>query len=52
MFLTLILKKISKKFYAKKILVIGNPPWVTTSKLTSLNSINLPKKQILKIIVD
>ncbi|MBN1813325.1 MAG: N-6 DNA methylase [Anaerolineae bacterium] len=26
------------------ILVIGNPPWITSSELTSLNSTNLPKK--------
>lgn len=26
------------------ILVIGNPPWVTSSELASLNSTNLPKK--------
>jgi hypothetical protein len=26
------------------ILVIGNPPWVTSSELASLNSANLPKK--------
>ena len=32
----------------KEILVIGNPPWVTNSKLGSLNSSNLPKKSNFK----
>ena len=30
------------------ILVIGNPPWVTSSELASLNSTNLPKKTNFK----
>jgi hypothetical protein len=33
---------------SKDILVIGNPPWVTNSKLGSLNSTNLPKKTNFK----
>jgi hypothetical protein len=41
-------KKIEKKYPAKDILVIGNPPWVTNSKLGSLNSTNLPKKSNFK----
>lgn len=31
-----------------EILIIGNPPWVTNSKLGSLNSTNLPKKMNFK----
>lgn len=41
-------KKIAKKYSTKNILVIGNPPWVTNSKLGSLNSANLPKKTNFK----
>lgn len=41
-------KKISKKISANKLLIIGNPPWVTNSKLGSLNSKNLPKKSNFK----
>jgi len=41
-------KKISKQFSANKLLIIGNPPWVTNSKLGSLNSKNLPKKTNFK----
>lgn len=41
-------KQIEKQFSAKDILVIGNPPWVTNSKLGSLNSANLPKKTNFK----
>jgi len=37
-------KKISKQFSTDNLLIIGNPPWVTNSKLGSLNSSNLPKK--------
>ncbi len=28
-----------------KLLIVGNPPWVTNSELSSLNSLNLPKKR-------
>lgn len=42
------LKKISNLFPNDKILIIGNPPWVTNSKLGSLNSSNLPKKTNFK----
>ncbi|NJO90752.1 MAG: hypothetical protein HC831_18660 [Chloroflexia bacterium] len=45
-------KSLAKQFSEKEILIIGNPPWITNSKLGSLNSSNLPKNQILKIIVD
>lgn len=31
-----------------RLLVIGNPPWVTNSKLGSLGSINLPRKSNVK----
>jgi hypothetical protein len=41
-------KEIAKKHSPKNILVIGNPPWVTSSKLGSLNSSNLPKKTNFK----
>lgn len=41
-------KVVSKKFLTEKILIIGNPPWVTNSKLGSLNSSNLPKKSNFK----
>jgi hypothetical protein len=40
--------QIAKRYSAKDILVIGNPPWVTNSKLGSLNSTNLPKKTNFK----
>ena len=33
---------------SRKLLVLGNPPWVTNSELGSLGSINLPKKENLK----
>ncbi|MBP1676687.1 MAG: hypothetical protein H6Q20_1246 [Bacteroidetes bacterium] len=39
---------ISKQFQTEKLLIIGNPPWVTNSKLGSLNSTNLPKKNNFK----
>ena len=41
-------KSISKQFPTEKLLIIGNPPWVTNSKLGSLNSTNLPKKSNFK----
>ncbi len=41
-------KKIAKEYTTSEILVIGNPPWVTNSKLGSLNSTNLPKKTNFK----
>lgn len=41
-------KEIVKKHSSKNVLVIGNPPWVTNSKLGSLNSTNLPKKTNFK----
>ena len=41
-------KKIEKQFSKNKILILGNPPWVTNSKLGSLNSLNLPKKANFK----
>ena len=39
---------IAKQFSTKQILIIGNPPWVTNAKLSSLNSSNLPKKTNFK----
>jgi len=41
-------KEIAKAHSKKDILVVGNPPWVTNSKLGSLNSTNLPKKTNFK----
>jgi hypothetical protein len=41
-------KEVEKQFLDKNILVIGNPPWVTNSKLGSLNSTNLPQKSNFK----
>jgi hypothetical protein len=41
-------KQIAKRYSTKDILIIGNPPWVTNSKLGSLNSTNLPKKTNFK----
>lgn len=39
---------IAKTHASKEILVIGNPPWVTNAKLSSLNSVNLPQKSNFK----
>ncbi|HPO63993.1 MAG TPA: hypothetical protein PK762_13015, partial [Candidatus Kapabacteria bacterium] len=41
-------KSISKLFSQEEILIIGNLPWVTNSKLGMLNSSNLPKKTNIK----
>ena len=41
-------EQISKQFPTEPLLIIGNPPWVTNSKLGSLNSTNLPKKSNFK----
>lgn len=41
-------QKISKEYSNEKVLVIGNPPWVTNSKLSSLESNNLPIKSNFK----
>ncbi len=41
-------KQMAQKYSTKDFLVIGNPPWVTNSKLGSLNSTNLPKKTNFK----
>ncbi len=40
--------KIAKGHSEDEILVIGNPPWVTNSKLSSLESSNLPSKSNFK----
>ena len=40
--------KIAEKHKEQNILVIGNPPWVTNSKLSSLGSANLPRKSNFK----
>lgn len=41
-------KQLSKEYSTKEILIIGNPPWVTNSKLGSINSKNLPRKTNFK----
>ena len=41
-------KNIANKYSENEILILGNPPWVTNSKLGSLNSLNLPKKSNFK----
>lgn len=41
-------KSISRQFSTEKLLIVGNPPWVTNSKLGSLNSLNLPQKSNFK----
>ncbi len=41
-------KQIAEQYSTNDILIIGNPPWVTNSKLGSLNSTNLPKKSNFK----
>lgn len=40
--------KISEEHSREEILIIGNPPWVTNSKLSSLESGNLPTKSNFK----
>jgi len=40
--------KIVEKYSNDNVLIIGNPPWVTNSKLGSLNSSNLPEKSNFK----
>ena len=42
------INKISKEFSNSNLLIIGNPPWVTNSKLGSISSTNLPKKSNFK----
>ena len=41
-------KKIERAIKHSNILVLGNPPWVTNSELSSLNSKNLPQKSNFK----
>jgi len=40
--------RIAKEHLTKKFLILGNPPWVTNSKLGALNSDNLPLKSNFK----
>lgn len=40
--------KIAEENSNKEVLIIGNPPWVTNSKLGGLNSTNLPQKTNFK----
>ncbi len=37
-----------EKYSEKEFLVIGNPPWITNTELSKLNSFNLPKKSNFK----
>lgn len=39
---------ISNQFRSEEILILGNPPWVTNSKLSTLQSDNLPAKSNFK----
>jgi hypothetical protein len=41
-------KTIKSQINNRKLLVVGNPPWVTNSTLSTLNSKNLPKKSNFK----
>jgi len=41
-------KQITQHHLSDEILIIGNPPWVTNSKLSSLESSNLPAKSNFK----
>ncbi|MFX0093758.1 MAG: hypothetical protein ACFFBD_18545, partial [Candidatus Hodarchaeota archaeon] len=38
----------SGKEKSKQILILGNPPWVTNTELSTLNSANIPQKSNLK----
>lgn len=40
--------KIKRECEGKNILILGNPPWVTNSKLCSINSNNIPHKSNFK----
>jgi hypothetical protein len=39
---------LANSYTDKQILIIGNPPWVTNAKLSTLNSNNLPEKENFK----
>ena len=41
-------KQVKNQINNQELLVIGNPPWVTNSTLSTLNSKNLPKKSNFK----
>ena len=41
-------KQVKSQINNRELLVIGNPPWVTNSTLSTLNSNNLPKKSNFK----
>ncbi len=42
------LNKLARETKYYKTLIIGNPPWVTNTELSSINSKNLPKKSNIK----
>lgn len=44
------LSRLKKSFRRREILVVGNPPWVTNSKLGALKSKNIPTKSNFKKI--
>src|SRR5690606_7779200 len=39
---------LAERISNRELLIIGNPPWVTNSKLGSINSTNLPQKSNFK----
>ena len=41
-------KQVKNQINNRELLVIGNPPWITNSTLSTLNSKNLPKKSNFK----
>jgi len=41
-------KQLSQQYENERVLVLGNPPWVTNSKLSTLESNNLPPKSNFK----
>jgi len=41
-------KQVKRQINNRELLVIGNPPWVTNSTLSTLNSKNLPRKSNFK----
>lgn len=41
-------KNVAEKIKPEKLLILGNPPWVTSSQLGALDSVNLPAKSNFK----
>lgn len=44
----LFLHQFDNSLFGKRVLIIGNPPWVTNKELSTINSFNLPLKQNFK----